>query len=83
MSLVFQRWLAIPTWALAFVAVGLTAPLPATLSLIAAAAIAVATRKLGPRVRTPDEPTGTSADDAVDLGRMDDDGGSQMARPLA
>jgi hypothetical protein len=111
MELVFQRWLVIPLSTLAFVAVALTAPPPATLSLLAAVAIAVATRKLGPRshasqsvtvlpqgrrnhgsatmsvagtagARRLDEPAGTTADDAVDLGRMDDDGGSQMARPL-
>jgi hypothetical protein len=35
MALVFHRRLAIPLWALAFFTVAVTAPAPATLSLIA------------------------------------------------
>jgi hypothetical protein len=34
-------------------------------------------------VRTLDEPNRSEADDALDLGRMDDDGGWQMPRPPA
>jgi hypothetical protein len=34
-------------------------------------------------VRTLDEPDRSAAHDALDLSRMDDDGGSQMARPQA
>ena len=37
----------------------------------------------GTCVRTLDEPNRSDADDALDLVRMDDDGGWQMARPLA
>ena len=37
----------------------------------------------GTCVRTLDEPDETTADDALDLVRMDDDGGWQMARPPA
>jgi hypothetical protein len=35
----------------------------------------------GACVRTLDEPHGSTAQDALDLVRMDDDGGWQMARP--
>ena len=35
----------------------------------------------GSCVRTPDEPNGQTAADALDLVRMDDDGGWQVARP--
>jgi len=41
-------------------------------------AIAVAA---GTFVRTLDEPRGSTADDALDLVRMDDDGGWQITRP--
>jgi hypothetical protein len=34
-------------------------------------------------VRPPDEPNWHTAEDALDLVRMDDDGGWQMARPPA
>ncbi len=37
----------------------------------------------GTRVRTLDEPNRSAANDALDLSRMDDDGGLQMARPQA
>ena len=37
----------------------------------------------GTGVRTLDEPNRIAADDALDLRRMDDDGGWQMARPQA
>jgi hypothetical protein len=37
----------------------------------------------GARVRTPDDATMSTAEDALDLVRMDDDGGWQMARPPA
>jgi hypothetical protein len=37
----------------------------------------------GTGVRTLDEPNRSAANDAQDLSRMDDDGGSQMARPQA
>jgi hypothetical protein len=37
----------------------------------------------GTSVRALDEPNPTTADDALDLVRMDDDGGWQMARPPA
>lgn len=37
----------------------------------------------GAGVRTFDEPIATEADDVLDLVRMDDDGGWQMARPPA
>ena len=41
MAFVFDRRLAMPLWAMAFLAVALTAPPPATVSLIAALGIAV------------------------------------------
>jgi hypothetical protein len=46
----------------------------------ASAAITVAT---GTGVRTLDEPNESTADDALDLVRMDDDGGWQIAQPPA
>jgi hypothetical protein len=122
MPLMFHRRLVIPLWALAFFTVALTAPPPATLSLIAvlsliaglgiaviaftipglvpglraspsvvqvlsdgkrhrrgAATIVVA----GTCVRTLDELNPSTPDDALDLVRMDDDGGWQMPRPPA
>jgi hypothetical protein len=116
MAFVFHRRLAIPLWAMAFFAVALTAPPPATLSLIVVLGIAVIaftisglipwlraspsvvqvlstgkrpTRSAativitGACVRTLDEPNRSTVDDALDLVRMDDDGGWQMARPPA
>jgi uncharacterized iron-regulated membrane protein len=41
------------------------------------------TMAAGTCVRTLDEPNESTADDALDLVRMDDDGGWQMARPPA
>jgi hypothetical protein len=41
------------------------------------------TMAAGTCVRTLDEPHASTADDALDLVRMDDDGGWQMARPPA
>ena len=46
----------------------------------ATAAITIAA---GTCVRALDEPNGSTADDALDLVRMDDDGGWQMPRPPA
>ena len=43
MALVVHRRLALPLWAIGFLAVGLTAPPPATLLVIAALAIAAIT----------------------------------------
>jgi len=117
MALVVHRRLAVPLWATGFFAVGLTAPPPATLLLIAALAIgavavampavipwlracrslvpvlssarrdntsAAITTGAGTRVRThDDEPTVNAAADALDLVRMDDDGGWHIGRPLA
>ena len=107
MALVVHRRLALPLWAIGFLAVGLTAPPPATLLVIAALAIAAITLAMpavipwlrtcrslvpvlsittgaGTGVRThDDEPTVNTADDALDLVRMDDDGGWHVARPLA
>jgi hypothetical protein len=40
------------------------------------------TMAAGARVRTLDEPHESTADDALDLFRMDDDGGWHAARPL-
>jgi hypothetical protein len=46
-------------------------------------ASAAITITAGTGVRTLDEPNLSAADDALDLVRMDDDGGWQMARPQA
>jgi hypothetical protein len=43
-------------------------------------ASAAITMAVGTGVRTLDEPNRSTADDALDLVRMDDDGGGQMAR---
>lgn len=116
MAFVFHRRLAIPLWAMAFFAVALTAPPPATLSLIVVLGIVMIaftisglvpwlrasapvvqvlsngqrpTRSAASRVitgacvRTLDEPYRSTAHDALDLVRMDDDGGWQMPRPPA
>jgi hypothetical protein len=124
MALVFHRRLAIPLWVIAFLAVALTAPPPATLflmpptTLFAIALVGIAliffmlpgaipwlrtSRSLvrvlpsrhrvgrsaaitmggGNCVRTVDEPSRRTANDALDFARMDDDGGWQMARPPA
>ena len=124
MALMVYRRLAIPLWAIAFFAVALAAPPPATrllmspttlfvVALAGMAALVLAmpgtvpwlrtSRSLarvtpsrhrdeasagsatdgGICVRTPDEPNRQTAEDALDLVRMDDDGGWQMARPPA
>ena len=116
MALAFHRRLAIPLWVLAFFAVALTTPGPATLSLIVVlgiAAIAVPIPELVRWLRaspfaahvpstgtrrtrvaatavgagacegTPETPGRRTAEDKLDLVRMDDDGGWQMARPTA
>ncbi len=44
---------------------------------------AAITMTVGTCVRALDEPNRSTADDALDLVRMDDDGGWQMARPPA
>lgn len=46
-------------------------------------ASAAITMTAGTGVRTVDDPNRSAADDALDLFRMDDDGGSQRARPPA
>ena len=46
-------------------------------------ASAAITTAAGTGVRTLDEPNRSTADDALDLVRMDDDGGWQMTRPSA
>ena len=46
-------------------------------------ASAAITMTAGTGVRTVDEPNRRAADDALDLFRMDDDGGWQMTRPPA
>ena len=97
MAFVFQRRLAIPTTLFAIAAVGIAAMmrsipwlrtprvpvgvLPSRHRDQASAAITVAA---GTRVRTLAEPNrSAAADDALDLVRMDDDGGWQMRRPPA
>ena len=94
MALVFQRKLAIPLWAIALCIVALAARPTATLFLmpittvLAIAAVGIAAivflmpRPI-PRLRTLDEPNRSTADDALDLVRMDDDGGWQLTRPPA
>jgi hypothetical protein len=113
MALVFQRRLAIPLWAIAFIMVALTVPPRSTLFVIAVVGMAMiiitmprvvswhtprsVARVLSPRqretssaaltmaagtyVRTLDEPKPSTVDDALDLVRMNDDGGWHMARP--
>jgi hypothetical protein len=44
---------------------------------------AAITLAAGTCVRTLDEPNRSTADDALDFARLDDDGGWQMARPPA
>jgi hypothetical protein len=124
MALVFQRRLAIPLGAVAFLAVALTAPPTATLFLMPPpTAFAVGAVGIGaivflmpgssPRLRTSralvrvlpsrhrdranaaiamtggtgvrrlDDPNRSAADDALDLHRIDDDGGWQMSGPPA
>jgi hypothetical protein len=114
MASVLHRRVTIPLWAMAFFAVALTAPPPATLSLIAVfalTAIAFTTPGLVPWLRCSwsvasvrsqrlrhhgsaaismaaapavpalDERDRNTPQDALDLVRMDDDGGWQIARP--
>jgi hypothetical protein len=117
MALVFHRGLAIPVWAVVFVAVVVTAPLrpmppvPVLLGIAvialtmmamiqwrrtsrvpvevrplrrsdrAHAGIIMTTMSAGRRVRTVD--SAPAPDDALDLVRMDDDGGWQMSRETA
>ena len=122
MASVFHRGFAIPLWAVAFVAVALTAPLrpippvPVLLGIAvialtmmamvqwrrtsrvpvevrstrrsdrAHAGIIMTTMSARRRVRTIDSEASAPApapDDALDLVRMDDDGGWQMAREAA
>ena len=116
MAFVFQRRLAIPLWAMAFFAVVLAAPPPATPFLLGALGIAAiastiaglvpwlrASRSVadvgshrrrdkrraafsidrGTCVRTLDEAKMNTAEDALDLVRMDDDGGWHIAGPPA
>src|SRR5215207_7192614 len=125
MAYVFHRRLALPLMAIAFCAVALTAPPPATLLLIppstlfATVVVGMAvvagivfampdaipwlrksrslarerpsrppnrpsaglTMAAEARVRTLDAPNRIAVDDALDLVRMDDDGGWQTGRP--
>lgn len=96
MGIVFRRRLAVPLWAVAFLTVALTAPAPATeilmpsitLIIMAMAGIAMIIFTIHgmvplrtSRVRTLDERNQST--DALDLVRMDDDGGWQVARPPA
>ena len=114
MAFVFHRRLALPVWAVVFVAVALTASPPVTPLLIAVLGLAVIAFTVGglvPQLRTArsavhvaphrqphnrsaarsmaggvcvrsfEEPNVRTAPDALDLVRMDDDGGWQMARP--
>ena len=113
MALVFHRWLRIPLWALALFTVALTAPAPATFTVLGIAVMALIMPGLvrwlraspsgvqclltgkrrtrsaatavvaGACVRTLDRPSRPTAEDALDLVRMDDDGGWQIAQPPA
>jgi hypothetical protein len=124
MALVFQRKLAIPLWAVAFLTVALTAPPTATSFIMPRTTIfailavgigailflmhgplpwlrtsraparvlpsrdqeqanAAITMTAGTGMRRLDEPNRSAANDALDLHRMDDDGGWQMSRPPA
>ena len=115
MAFAFHHRLTIPLWAMAFFAVALAAPPPATPFLLAVFGVVIALTIAGlvPRlrtswsavhvvsrrqhdkssaaisidrgrcVRTLDEANMNTAQDALDLVRMDDDGGWQMARPPA
>ena len=75
--------------AIAWTAAGLVPPLRRARSAVVAShrrrhnrSAALSTAG-GACVRTPDEPYGSTAQDALDLVRMDDDGGWQMAPPPA
>jgi hypothetical protein len=74
---VFHRRLTFPLWTVAFFTVAVTASAPATLILLTVFGIAAG----GVCVRTLSDATRSSAGDALDLVRMDDDGGWQKTRP--
>ena len=91
---VFHRTLAIPLLAIGFIAAALIAPPPVTLFVLALAIAvrAFAMPKAAPwlpsaptkpaaqhAVTARDASADTTPDDALDLVRMDDDGGWQMA----
>ena len=86
MAFVFRRSLAIPLWAIAFFTAlpwlrtsrALVRPRPSGQRDRARAAIIVEAET---RVRSLDEANRSERDDALDLVRMDDDGGWQMPRP--
>ena len=93
MALVFHRRLAIPLWAFAVFTVariqGLVPslrPWPSVVQLLLTGkwrTCSEATAVAGASARTLDTPNRTTAEDALDLVRMDDDGGWQMPRPPA
>jgi hypothetical protein len=90
MAFVFHRRLALPVGAMMVCIVALFASprvTPLLAALLGIAVIAVAIQRLAPLFRpgrpaapTPEGPDAGAAQDALDLVRMDDDGGWQMAR---
>jgi hypothetical protein len=83
MAFVFHRELALPLWALVFCTVALATsppPTPFLMAVLGTIVIAFAARRMVPRgayLRTIEEPRVSTAQDALDLVRMDDDGGWQ------
>ena len=94
MAVVFHRALAIPLWVVVFCVVAFTAPPRVMPSIAALIAIAVIASTIMAMVRwrmtsrrlvdvlpaTGRDSAAQEADDAVDLVRMDDDGGWQLPR---
>jgi hypothetical protein len=89
MLMALQRRLVIPVWAAAFCALAVSAPqvpVPPGVTLVAAVIAGAVPAAIilwaGKRVRMLSRATSGSEADALDLGRLDDDGGWHMAPQL-